>query len=209
MTRICAGCKLTELRTVHAMLSYALDYSTCRKLAFNAYFGNPASVVAPFAADDTASCGHCDNCVRAFLATDTTAAEDDTLAPAAGGINTRDATVEAWKICRVIRELSNQNGRTTLPQACDLVRGLGKGMFATSEKSVQGKIDLTELCDGKITLSKDVSVHRWNSNRCDWRSQDTEVLLLQLVVAGYLKEFFHQTAYATICQCSGISFSSV
>lgn len=200
--------KLKEMWTVHAMLSYALDYSTCRKLAFNAYFGNPASVVAPFAADDTASCGHCDNCVRALLATDTTAAEDDTLAPAAGGINTRDATVEAWKVCRVVRELSQQNGRCTLPQACDLVRGLGKGMFATSEKGVQGRIDLTELCDGKITLSKDVSVYRCDQNCSDGRSQDTEVLLLKLLVAGYLKEFFHQTAYATICWSSRTGISS-
>ena len=128
------------------MLKYALDYTNCRKLLFDSYFGNPASVVAPYSVSDRSPCGHCDNCLR------------KTSSPTLdSSILIRDATMDAWKVCKIIKAMEGQAGKVTMQQASDLVRGLGKGAFQTKEKGMKGAIDLQQVCGGKVTLSKDVS----------------------------------------------------
>ena len=127
------------------MLKYATDNTTCRKLLFDSYFGNPASVIAPDAESDRSVCGHCDNCLRA-----STAHANDS------GVRTQDATLDAWKICKVIKSMESQQGKVTLQQACDIVRGLGKGAFQKSDKGSKGNVDLQQECGGKVSLSKDV-----------------------------------------------------
>lgn len=137
--------------SVYSMLTYAVEYQKCRKLLFDEYFGNPASVVAPFAESDTIACGHCDNCARVMpmnASTDTSST--------AGALTTRDVTMDAWKICVIVREMDRQSGRCTLPQACEIVRGLAKGLFGTVEKGVQGHIDVKTFCGGKVALNKEV-----------------------------------------------------
>lgn len=144
-------CDLCMSPPVYKMLDYALDYTTCRKLLFDNYFGNPASVVAPFSSSDRSPCGHCDNCRRGASA-----------AASAGGltVTTRTVTDEAWKVCKIVQAMHRKMGRVTLPQACDLVRGLAKATFGTRDgegKAGKDSLDLGEVCGGKVTLNKDVS----------------------------------------------------
>lgn len=144
------------------MAKFALDLLTCRKLLFDDYFGDPASVVAPFTASDRAVCGHCDNCFRSDRnAGDQDGADASTKASvdSTTTVHTRDAGLDAWKICKVVVGTAQQKGKVTLAAVCDLVRGLGKGSFNTSMKDKnQGtaNINLQELCRGKLDLSKDV-----------------------------------------------------
>ena len=139
------------------MLDFATDLKTCRKLLFDDYFGNPARVVAPFTASDRTACGHCDNCLRTTQSYG--AGEDEnSISP----VVTRDVTLEAWKVCKIIAAMAQQSGKVTLPAAGDLVRGLGKGAFQTEGKGAakgKGSVDLDAICGGKVTLNKDVSDH--------------------------------------------------
>jgi ATP-dependent DNA helicase Q1 len=70
-------------------------------------------------------------------------------------------TILSWKILKVLQEVEKQDGRVTLNQLADLVRGWGGGQFGgegaegKKEKS-KGKIDLAELIGTKITLTKEV-----------------------------------------------------
>lgn len=65
----------------------------------------------------------------------------------------------------------------TLTQACDLVRGNGGGKFSTQETKGKGesKINIEEEAGGKVTLTK----------------EQTESMLILLLIKGYLKEQFH------------------
>lgn len=180
------------------MLKYALDFKSCRKLLFDSYFGNPANVVAPYAESDRSTCGHCDNCIRAKRVTSNDeassskgkkAANEESEAEADSAVVeyarkqqvvTKDVTLEAWKICKIIKAADSLSSRITLPGATDLCRGLSKSTFPTKNKDVKASLDLNKICNGKImTINKD----------------DMEILLLDLLMKGYLKEEFVQTAY--------------
>lgn len=204
------------------MLKYALDLKSCRKLLFDSYFGNPANVVAPFAESDRSLCGHCDNCIRNQNsneassstmggATTKNGSEDNNKQqPQISSatldytrkqqILTRDVTLEAWKICKIIQAADSLHSRITLPGAGDLCRGLNKCTFpivksAHNKRGFGGggnggpdappskaSLDLDKVCNGKVTtLNKD----------------DMEILLVELIIQGYLKEEFVQTAYST------------
>jgi ATP-dependent DNA helicase Q1 len=92
-------------------------------------------------------------------------------------------SLSANRALRIIdAAVSQHNGTLTLPQAADLVRGNGGGSFATQETKGKGKgkISVEEVAGGKVTLSKD----------------QTEQMLLKLLVDGYLKEQFHASALA-------------
>lgn len=178
------------------MLKYALDYKTCRKLLFDSYFGNPANVVAPYAESDRTVCGHCDNCIR-FKAPTTkdnkqamNAGQDEAIISQKDSaaneyaskqqVITRNVTMEAWKICKIIKAADELSSRITLPGAGDLCRGLSKCTFPTKNKDAKASLNLDKVCNGKITsISK----------------EDMEILLLELLLQGYLKEEFVQTAY--------------
>jgi hypothetical protein len=62
-----------------------------------------------------------------------------------------------------MQEVNRQRGRVTLIGLADLVRGLGGGLFATAGEHRQtqsvgerGRVDLESVCDGKVTLSREV-----------------------------------------------------
>lgn len=180
--------RMAYFRTVHNMLKYALDYKTCRKLLFDSYFGNPANVVAPYAESDRTVCGHCDNCLRAKLTAgvdgddDGTSQKDSTASEYASKqeVVTKNVTMEAWKVCKIIKAADSLSSRITLPGAGDLCRGLSKSTFPTKNKDIKASLNLDEVCNGKITtINKD----------------DMEILLLELLLQNYLKEEFVQTAY--------------
>ena len=80
---------------------------------------------------------------------------------------TRDVSLEAWKILRVLNEVQKASGRVTLATLADLVRGLGGGNFAVASAKGKGKrqaasgekgsLDVDDIVGGKVTLNKEVS----------------------------------------------------
>ncbi|OCF58975.1 ATP-dependent DNA helicase [Kwoniella mangroviensis CBS 10435] len=164
------------------MLRFAQDLKTCRKVAFAKYFSASAHLSASAwdapdalssSSGSTSTCGICDNCLRD-----------------PSSIITKDVTVETWKILKVAQYVQNEGGRVTLANLSDLVRGLGGGLFGVvgggegtkGKRKLNGekeKVDL-EALGGKITLGRD----------------DTEALLIHLVLLGYLADSYHATAYS-------------
>ena len=127
------------------VVAYAEDVTTCRKTLFERHFSHAQASTAAFSESTDQSCdGICDNCSR--VAT----------------VEERDVTAEAWKVLKILTEVSRQRGRVTLTQAVDLVRGLGSGSFglevsSSVEKSAaKGRINYEAVCEGKVALSKPV-----------------------------------------------------
>ncbi|EJD05581.1 ATP-dependent DNA helicase [Fomitiporia mediterranea MF3/22] len=160
------------------ILRFAVDVEECRKLQFARYFSTSASLsMSAWGTAETdahARCGHCDNCTRP-----------------PESVERRDVTFLAWQILRVVQAVEQGTGRVTLGMLADLVRGAGGGAFGVaSGKRGRGKakdglkekveLDLEELSGGKVSLGKD----------------DTEFLILHLLLSGHLKESFHSTAYS-------------
>ncbi|EMD34632.1 hypothetical protein CERSUDRAFT_116806 [Gelatoporia subvermispora B] len=157
-----------------AMVRFAQDIEECRKIQFAKYFSASSNLSMSSwtteEADVLAPCGHCDNCRRDM-----------------DSFTRRDVTLESWKIMQIADAVKQNAGRVTMAQLCDLARGTGSGNFAV----VQGKrkarskeaveLDLEELVDGKIDLSKD----------------ETEILCVHLLISGYLQQIYQQTAYST------------
>ncbi|KAG9048491.1 hypothetical protein FS837_012747 [Tulasnella sp. UAMH 9824] len=160
---------------LHAILRFALDKVKCRKIAFAEYFSAATSLSLSSWNDNGSTfvdrCGHCDNCTR----------------PPQSNVQ-QDVTLEAWKLCKILDEVHQSQGRLTIASLAALARGNGSGTFDTHEggkgkrrkSKGEATIDLQTLCGGKITtLSRD----------------DVENLIVQLLVAGYMKETYNSTAY--------------
>ena len=151
--------------------------------------------------DAEAPCRHCDNCTR----------PPET-------VDERDVTVDAWRVLRVAEYVRRQKGRVTLNQLAELARGTGKGEFTThGSKSGSSKamVDLTQVCDGSVGLSREVSTRnlcsrklrllpccllellRFGARDTDtFCLQQTEALTMRLYLDGYLEENIQQNAYA-------------
>jgi ATP-dependent DNA helicase Q1 len=74
----------------------------------------------------------------------------------------KDVTLDAWRVLRVAAHVEREGGRVTLPALAELVRGVGKGVFAVTggkrKRNVgEERVDLEVVCGGKIGLGKDVS----------------------------------------------------
>ncbi|ORY27061.1 P-loop containing nucleoside triphosphate hydrolase protein [Naematelia encephala] len=164
------------------MLRFAEDLRTCRKVAFAKYFSHSAHLSASawdhsetLGSSSTSSaisvCGICDNCTR----------EPDSIV-------TMDVTLDAWRVLKVLQVVQREQGRLTIASLADLVRGLGGGTFAViAEKGKKrgaaddkARVDLDSVCGGKVELNK----------------EDTESLLIHMLLNGYLSESYHPTAYA-------------
>ena len=95
------------------------------------------------------TCGICDNCTRD---------------PAS--LITKDVSLEAWRILKVLTQVQSEGGRVTLVTLAELVRGLGKGSFAVADgkgrkrKVVgeKGSVDVEELAGGKVSFNKEASL---------------------------------------------------
>ncbi|GAA5929160.1 hypothetical protein JCM10213_005000 [Rhodosporidiobolus nylandii] len=151
---------------LYDVVRFAEDKTTCRKVLFSRYFTSAYESGKAFDAENGDSpCGHCDNCQR-----------DPST------VSCLDITLHAYRALRIVSAATEQRGTLTLPQAADLVRGLGGGSFSTQETKGKGKgkLDVVKEAGGKVTLNKD----------------ETEQMLLKLLVEGWLKEKFHATAYA-------------
>ncbi|KAI5121119.1 hypothetical protein M0805_002791 [Coniferiporia weirii] len=158
------------------MVRFAQDVEECRKLQFSRYFSAASSLSmsawGTAESDAHARCGHCDNCTR----------PPET-------VERRDVTLAAWQVLQIAEAIERDRGRVTLGMLADLVRGAGGGAFGVSGgggKRGKGKakekvgLDLDEIAGGKVALGKD----------------ETEILLVNLLLSQHLKESFHSTAYA-------------
>lgn len=159
------------------MLRFAMDVQECRKLQFARYFSSSASMSmsawSTAETDALAKCGHCDNCVRS-----------------PESIEKKDVTLATWQILQVLKHIENDGGRVTLGMLADLVRGAGGGSYGVNnggkKKGKQSAskekvgLDLEEVAGGKVALGKD----------------ETETLLVHLLLTEHLKETFHSTAYS-------------
>ncbi|PVG04636.1 ATP-dependent DNA helicase [Serendipita vermifera] len=157
---------------LHDMLRFAQDLQECRKLQFAKYFSASSSLsLSAWSAEGSENlsrCGHCDNCTRG----------PDSL-------DSRDVTIESWKIVRIAKTIETGGGRVTLGMLSDLVRGAGGGAFEAGgggrgKNKNKVRLDLDDVCRGKVELHKD----------------DVESLLITLLLLGYLKEEYVTNAYA-------------
>lgn len=133
------------------------------------------SLFADYFADQyggATTCGTCDNCLLP-------------IAPS-------DVTSEAWKIIKVMEEVYEESGRITLAGLGDLCRGLGQGQYSVvdsrqrkrkrqnTKAKQSGFINIAEVVGEKVKLSKD----------------DTERVLVELLLNGYLADEYNATAYS-------------
>ncbi|KPV77044.1 uncharacterized protein RHOBADRAFT_34512, partial [Rhodotorula graminis WP1] len=153
---------------LYEVIEYAEDKKTCRKVLFARYFASTYDAGTAFDADDEDGDAPCGQC-------------DNCLRDPAT-VSTVDVSLSAYRALRIISAATAQRGTLTLPQAADLVRGNGGGTFSTQEAKSKGKgkVDVKAEAGGKVELSKD----------------ETEQMLLMLLVEGRLQEEFHATAYS-------------
>jgi ATP-dependent DNA helicase Q1 len=121
-------------------------FSTSAQLSTNAWdHGDTLSGNSP---GTVASCGSCDNCLRA-----------------PDSIVTKDVTLETWRILKVVREVERNSGRATLSNVSDLARGLGSASYSGTSSDGNSKkrkdpekvsMDTISVAGGKVTLNKEV-----------------------------------------------------
>ncbi|ORY87468.1 P-loop containing nucleoside triphosphate hydrolase protein [Leucosporidium creatinivorum] len=150
------------------MVKMCEDLRTCRKILFARSFEATHSSSSAFAAEGgDEPCQHCDNCLR----------DPSTY-------ESLDISHHAYRALRILSAAGKQSATLTLPQAADLVRGLGKGGFSTQTQGSKGKgkgsVDVNEVAGGKVTLDKDTC----------------EAMLMRLLVDGYLVETFHGSEFS-------------
>ncbi|GAA5996911.1 RecQ family ATP-dependent DNA helicase [Rhodotorula paludigena] len=152
---------------LYEVIRFAEDKSTCRKVLFARYFATTYDAGTAFEEGDDAE-SPCGQCDNCLRDPST--------------VCTLEVSLDAYRALRIISATTAQRGTLTLPQAADLVRGNGGGSFSTQEPKGKGKgkVDVKEVAGAKVALSKD----------------ETEQMLLMLLVEGYLREDFHATAYA-------------
>lgn len=91
--------------------------------------------------DALARCGHCDNCTRP-----------------PESVEHRDVTVEAWQILKILEYVQRHGGRLTLKGLSDVAHSGNFEGKNGGKKTEKQNIDLDNVADGKINLSKDVSL---------------------------------------------------
>ncbi|KAH0834694.1 P-loop containing nucleoside triphosphate hydrolase protein [Lanmaoa asiatica] len=155
---------------LHDMLRFAQDIQECRKILFAKYFSASSDLsMASWTTEESSAmdkCGHCDNCTHPE-----------------GTVFYKDVTLEAWQILKIIQAIDTEGGRQTIAGLSDLVRGAAGGSFETGGKRKKSKekvhLDYNAIAGGKVELPKD----------------DTETLIVHLLVLRYLGEAFSSTAY--------------
>lgn len=172
------------------MIQFCEDFTSCRKVAFGRSF---ASKDESFLAEgDEAPCGHCDNVRGSSPSTRPSGAltqlspNDPQCLRDPSTVESIDVSLEAYRALRIISAAGQLHATLTLPQACDLVRGLGKGSFATQNGSKgKGKdsVDVVKEAGAKVGLEKPL----------------TEALLIRLLCEGYLQETFHASESRFVC----------
>lgn len=153
------------------VLRYAQDMSECRKVLFAKYFSASASLdLSAWSTDGTAAldrCGHCDNCVR-----DPATYKHD------------DETLGAWQVLKIAEEVFNLKGNVTIAGLAALAGGGRQAKIKVKRRrgaATEMQIDVNKVAGGKVQLTV----------------AETEMLIIQLLVEGYLGTQVQETQYAT------------
>lgn len=165
---------------VHAMLRFAEDVQECRKILFAKYFSHSSELAisswSTEERDALTPCGHCDNCLRP---------EEE--------LSRRDVTLAAWQVLKVLDFVVDKGGNVTTKKLASLARGAGGCEFeGAGGKRGRGRqqfsrkqkhnIDLDAVAGGPVQLSQD----------------ETEHLVVNLILKSYLQEAYCQTSYQTL-----------
>ncbi|KAJ3831488.1 P-loop containing nucleoside triphosphate hydrolase protein, partial [Lentinula raphanica] len=163
---------------LYAMLAFAQNLTGCRKIQFANYFSHSANIsLASWSTSAHDVCTHCDNCTRSKESFDT-----------------KDVTVEAWQLLRIVNEVMRSGGSATLAKVVELARSTGKAAYSGAKPdNKKGRkrfgerkelviMDLDAVCGGKVDL----------------RKEDIETLVVDLLLQGYFKELYHSTPYSTV-----------
>ncbi|KAJ8517624.1 hypothetical protein ONZ45_g5209 [Pleurotus djamor] len=183
-------------RPQDAMTLSSMNLDECRKVTFAKCFSHTSQLsMSSWSTKDVDAltpCGHCDNCARQE--------KPDSF-------STKDVTEQAWQVLKVLDEVRRSGGRVTFSSLVDLVRGLGKGTVdaqgggkGRKKDKEQIEVDVERVAGGKITFSKDVRCFQspsYGFNVSDTPSsfKETERLLIELLITGYLTEEYTNTAY--------------
>lgn len=190
------GCVHSVLyATVHQMLKYATNHSTCRKILFESQLGDPTTNITPFAGKDQNVCGQCDNCLRNGDSKPTSFESDsEELSPAIIDMKTsgdplleaslksgkelvanyvkgservfKDQAIIGMLVCEIIEAAASLDFRLTFQRAVQLCRG--RHDDAREQKAVYKLLKR----DGFVGIS----------------SPELEDIMLELILLGYLKE---------------------
>ncbi|KAI7886348.1 ATP-dependent DNA helicase [Lichtheimia hyalospora FSU 10163] len=153
---------------VYAMVKYAQDFTTCRKILFERYFSFDPSISAPHQHADMlvnetsvdVPCGRCDNCTRI------------------DNVSYQDITVEALTLVRVCHELAKQQQRVTFAKLLQIWQGYG--LKAVNLEKLRHDQTI------QLPVNKKYSLF------------DLERIINHLVVERYLAEDFYFGAYKVI-----------
>jgi ATP-dependent DNA helicase Q1 len=155
------------------------------------YFSASANLdVSAWSADGTAAlerCGHCDNCLR-----DSTSHKCE------------DKTLEAWQVLKIAEEVYNLKGNVTIAGLAVLAGGKRQAKIKVKQRkgpSTDVPVDVDKVAGGKVKLT--VSVSHAPISLCLLINQfldiekETEILIIQLIVEGYLTPQVQQTQYTS------------
>lgn len=168
------------------MLKFCEDLRSCRKLLFRDYFASSEASSAAFESTDSSEpCGHCDNVRRAVPSfapsqlTQSLQCKRDMST-----IKEIDVTMEVYRALRVLDQVHKADGKVTMAQIVDLVRGVGGASFVSGKGRGKRKstVDIDAVAGSKVMLSRD----------------ETEAMIAQLYVGRYFKESYSSTAYNII-----------
>ncbi|KAA1478699.1 ATP-dependent DNA helicase [Dentipellis sp. KUC8613] len=148
------------------MMRFGQNLRECRKVYFARYFSEPAHPTTAAWTDNLdggalTPCGHCDNCTR----------EDDAL-------ETRDVTLEAWRILRALRELQRRKRRCTVAQLCECVRGVGDSGCKVELDVLGGKVELSASDTEHLII--DMLLARLVVEDCQNTFKDKNTMYMQL-----------------------------
>ncbi|KAI0073245.1 ATP-dependent DNA helicase [Panus rudis PR-1116 ss-1] len=166
------GRDVTGTAKVRAMLEFAQNHDTCRKIQFARYFSLASKIsVSSWSTEDEDAltpCGHCDNCQR----------DKDS-------VDQRDVTLASWQILKVAQAVKTQGGRVTLAQLAEMTRGNGKGTFKIPNygrgAATEGFVDVIEVAGDFVKMPK----------------EEVEFLITQLYIYKFLTEEIEVNAYTS------------
>lgn len=154
------------------MAQYAVEVERCCSTLFADYFNTSCSTCnsgdpLPFSPEP---CKNCDNC-----------RQDPSQ------ILYDDFTIQACHICNVVGYITRMNGRITMIQLGDLMRGVGPSIIQII-KNRQVDQDLDDL---QTHLAPEVvGLDKLNRNKISLTKEQLENLILHLILRGYLAEQF-------------------
>ncbi|CAH7685960.1 P-loop containing nucleoside triphosphate hydrolase protein [Phakopsora pachyrhizi] len=165
------------IQKLYSMARYAVDINNCRNKVFGKYFNASQSSSQYFESPPfpTDPCNNCDNCLRGT--------ED---------VEFSDLTAEAYQLCQVVRQLSIMEAPLTLNQLSDLMRGSGLPLAAIINQRKSGR---TEDMEGQNRSDDFSRLEKFLGDKKFLKKDQTEDLILHLLLQGYMAEQFVATAY--------------